>query len=161
MVDVFELDQITIIVSGNKLADIDCRHLISRSELDPLTAKDSSSTKEARDLARKQGEKVLKDAKQAIASKYPDGAIFAHAVQSAGRALEAASKGHTFDIIFMDAYSLLLLQLGKSKTLRQGSDKRAATLHLELQNSTHTKRTPGHRTASTATLPELPVMLST
>jgi hypothetical protein len=154
MVDVFEVDAVKIIISGGNIANIDCRHLIPRSDLSPCTAKDSSSIKEASEHARKHGEEVLKIAQQEVARKYCDSARFALAGQSADR----AGQGLAFDQIFLDADSLLLLQLGNSATLRQGSVKRSAALHLKLlDNNAGERNTQRPRKASTA--PELPVTL--
>jgi hypothetical protein len=153
MVDVVSLDKLTIFISGDNVAEIECCNLIQRAGLSACQ-RSSGAASAATEAAKRHGAQVLERAKRTVSEKYPEHTTFT----VAGQVRE--DEGQTFAAIFMTAYSLLLHQLGRSKLLRQGADKTVAALHLEANQdagpSKTSKRGPS-RGASTCA--DLPVML--
>jgi hypothetical protein len=153
MVDVLDLDKITIIISGDKVAEIDCCHLVQRSS---LSSSDSSTCKKAKEAAKGHGAQVLERAKAAVCVTYPEATKFSIAGQG------GEEEGRPFEAILMAAYSVLLHQHSKSKLLRQGADKAAAALHLEVREEVGpASRSKKGLSRRASTSPELPVMLQT
>jgi hypothetical protein len=152
MVDVLDLDTLSVIISGVKVADIDCGHVIPRAA---LSAIDSAVCKAAKETAREHGAKVLDSATKIVCATHPAQTKFVVGGQGGEEA------GQTFAAIFKDAYSVLLHQQRKSMVLRQGADTAIASLHLKVKEEAGPSLGGKKRPSQGAASPDLAVMLQT
>jgi hypothetical protein len=121
-----------------------------------LSARESSTYQETKEAATGHGAKVQDSAKRAVRVSHPEYTRFFVARQGGD------DQGQTFSAICMAGYSVLLHNQGRSKVLRQGADKAAASLHLEVKDGTGPSLGGKKGLArGTSTSSDLPAMLQT
>jgi hypothetical protein len=143
MVDVLGLDSITVFLSGEKLYEINCVHLVDR---EAFVGTDERAAQSAKTGAKKHGREVLDLALNAMAGSTSPGAQY-HVVGHEG------CEPRSFEDIFKSAYCYLLHQQGTSDLLRLGPSSAEAALYLTQAGTTSTRKQGSKKSASKPAVP--------